>query len=238
MVFITLCRVRSRHLEGAHRPPPRLRYPEGMRVLGEWWLQTPDPEVILITEANSAAPMLAARAAWDDVFDITILPAVRPKKGWRSPVRRWRGSGRVCSRGRCSKRPATREGSGPLLMPKCLAYGEGSDGPRPCQESCQHANPNDGDCGSVWGCVEAGGAPQARSGLMKIVSRPVNGCQKGSEAKTGRGQRIGHTVSSARTKRGGSEMVRKGLFMVVFATATLWLLWPSSRRRRWLRRGG
>ena len=32
---------------------------------------------------------------------------------------------------------------------------------------------------------------------------------------------MGHTVSSARTKRGGSEMVRKGLFMVVFATATL-----------------
>jgi hypothetical protein len=81
MVFVTLCKVRSG--TSKERTARRLdyQYPEGLRVLGEWWLQSPDPEVILISEADSVAPMLAARAAWDDVFDITILPAVTAEEG-------------------------------------------------------------------------------------------------------------------------------------------------------------
>jgi len=64
MVFVTLCRVRSG--TSKERTARRLdyQYPEGMRVLGEWWLQTPDPEVILVTEASEKElPWFLSRCA-------------------------------------------------------------------------------------------------------------------------------------------------------------------------------
>lgn len=81
MIFVTLCKAKSG--TQVERTARRLdyQYPEGMRVLGEWWLQTPDPEVVLVTEADGPAAMLAARSAWDDFFDITIFPAVAAEEG-------------------------------------------------------------------------------------------------------------------------------------------------------------
>jgi hypothetical protein len=63
MIFVTMCRARSG--TSMERTARRLdyQYPQGTRVLGEWWLQTTDPEVILVTEADSVVAMLAARAA-------------------------------------------------------------------------------------------------------------------------------------------------------------------------------
>jgi len=81
MIFVTFCKVRAGTSRDRTLRRLDYQYPEGMRVLGEWWLQTPDPEVVLVTEADSVVPMLAARAAWDDVFEITILPAVSAEEG-------------------------------------------------------------------------------------------------------------------------------------------------------------
>ena len=58
-------------------------YPEGMQLLGEYWLATDDPCVMVVAEAESMAPLLAAVADWDEVFDITIVPAVTAEEGVR-----------------------------------------------------------------------------------------------------------------------------------------------------------
>jgi hypothetical protein len=58
-------------------------YPEGMKILGEYWLATDDPCVILVVEADSMAPLMAAVADWDDVFEITIVPATTAEEGMR-----------------------------------------------------------------------------------------------------------------------------------------------------------
>lgn len=58
-------------------------YPEGMKILGEYWLATDDPCVILMVEADSMAPLMWAVADWDDVFQITIVPAVTAEDGMR-----------------------------------------------------------------------------------------------------------------------------------------------------------
>jgi hypothetical protein len=58
-------------------------YPEDMTIVGEYWLATDDPCVILVVEADSMAPLMAAVADWDGVFQITIVPAVTAEDGMR-----------------------------------------------------------------------------------------------------------------------------------------------------------
>ncbi len=56
------------------------QYPEGVRVVGEYWLQG-DPTVVSIFEADSVAPIMAITTQWADVFNITVLPAVTAEEG-------------------------------------------------------------------------------------------------------------------------------------------------------------
>jgi hypothetical protein len=58
-------------------------YPEEMKIVGEYWLATDDPCVILVVEAASMVPLLTALADWDEFFDITIVPAVTAEDGMR-----------------------------------------------------------------------------------------------------------------------------------------------------------
>lgn len=57
------------------------QYPEGVRVVAEYWLQTSNPLVITIFEADSIAPIMAISTEWGDVFDITVVPAVTAEEG-------------------------------------------------------------------------------------------------------------------------------------------------------------
>jgi hypothetical protein len=56
-------------------------YPEGVKVLGEYWLETGSSRVISIMEAESMAPFGALRMDWGDAFDIDIFPAVTSEQG-------------------------------------------------------------------------------------------------------------------------------------------------------------
>jgi hypothetical protein len=57
------------------------QYPEGMEPIAEYWPQTADLGVISIFETESIAPIMATLAEWDDVFDITVVPAVTAEEG-------------------------------------------------------------------------------------------------------------------------------------------------------------
>jgi hypothetical protein len=54
-----------------------------MNVLAEYWPIGGEYSVILIAEGNNIALMMAAIMAWDDVFKVTINPAVEAKEGLR-----------------------------------------------------------------------------------------------------------------------------------------------------------
>ena len=45
------------------------------------WLQTGDPIVVSILEADSFAPIMAMTTEWGDVFDITVTPAITAEDG-------------------------------------------------------------------------------------------------------------------------------------------------------------
>ena len=85
MLFTALLKVRGGSIIN-DRAPRRLQYsyPEGAKPVSEYWLQTTDPSdphVVATFEADSAAPIMALMAAWDDHFDITVVPSITAEEG-------------------------------------------------------------------------------------------------------------------------------------------------------------
>ncbi len=48
---------------------------EGLELIGEYWLQTPDPKIVVIFTAESDAPILEMSAEWEEDFDVVVVPA-------------------------------------------------------------------------------------------------------------------------------------------------------------------
>ena len=63
--------------------PRRLQWspPEGVRPVAEYWLMTPKPTTIAIFEADDVGPIMAIAADWDDLYAITVVPAVTAEQG-------------------------------------------------------------------------------------------------------------------------------------------------------------
>jgi len=81
MLFVALGKVRAATVQERTARRVQWQYPEGAHVVAEYWLQTQDPNVITVFEADSIAPIMAATSPWDDVFDFTIVPAVSAEEG-------------------------------------------------------------------------------------------------------------------------------------------------------------
>ncbi len=56
-------------------------YPPGAKLVAEYWLQIPDPNVISIVEADDIGPIMAGTSQWDDVFTWRVVPAVTAEQG-------------------------------------------------------------------------------------------------------------------------------------------------------------
>jgi hypothetical protein len=82
MLFVMLLKNRgsTTFQEGVAR---RLQweYPEGVKVLGEYWLETDHVRVISIMEAQSIEAFGQIRMDWGDVFEIEVFPAVTAEQG-------------------------------------------------------------------------------------------------------------------------------------------------------------
>ena len=48
---------------------------EGLELVGEYWLQTPHPKVVVIFTAETDAPILELSAEWEQDFDVSVVPA-------------------------------------------------------------------------------------------------------------------------------------------------------------------
>ena len=82
MLFVALLSARTgaTFQEGGAR---RLQwqYPDGINVVGEYWLETGSPRVVAIMEAESMAPFGQIRMDWADLFEIEVFPAVTGEEG-------------------------------------------------------------------------------------------------------------------------------------------------------------
>ena len=81
MLFVSLCKARAGTPKENIARRAQWQYPEGTQPVAEYWLQTTDPTVIVISEADSIAPMMSAVADWDDVFEFTVVPAIAAEEG-------------------------------------------------------------------------------------------------------------------------------------------------------------
>ena len=81
MLFVTIGKVRAGTTKERVARRMQWSYPEGMRLIAEYWLQNYDAELVVVAEADSIAPILAATSAWDDVFSFTVTPAITAEQG-------------------------------------------------------------------------------------------------------------------------------------------------------------
>jgi hypothetical protein len=81
MLFVALLKATGGTPEERIARRAQWQPPEGGQAIAEYWLQTTNPQVVAIFEADSVAPILAVTAAWGDVFDITVAPAVTAEEG-------------------------------------------------------------------------------------------------------------------------------------------------------------
>ena len=81
MLFVALGKTKAGTFEERVTRRAQWQYPDGMRLVAEYWLQTGHPSVIAIAEAESVAPIMAAIAAWEDVFEFTVVPAITAEEG-------------------------------------------------------------------------------------------------------------------------------------------------------------
>jgi hypothetical protein len=56
-------------------------YPEGVKLIAEYWLQGSDLATISILETDDHAAILAVTTTWADAFDIKISPAMTAEDG-------------------------------------------------------------------------------------------------------------------------------------------------------------
>ncbi len=81
MLFVALGKVKAGTRQSRTARRLEWQYPDGARLVAEYWLQTDDPQVIAVFETDSPAPIFAALAAWDDVYEMTVIPAVTAEEG-------------------------------------------------------------------------------------------------------------------------------------------------------------
>jgi Domain of unknown function (DUF3303) len=81
MIFVTIGKVRAGTTKERVGRRMQWSYPEGMRLIGEYWLQCSDEQLVVIAEADSIVPIMAATSAWDDVFSFTVVPACTAEQG-------------------------------------------------------------------------------------------------------------------------------------------------------------
>jgi hypothetical protein len=61
----------------------RWSYPEGTKMVGEYWLGTHSPAVVSVFEVSDFAPIMEMQMTWGDLFDIVVVPTTTPEEGMR-----------------------------------------------------------------------------------------------------------------------------------------------------------
>ena len=81
MLFVSLGKARTGNQKDRIARRIQWTYPPGVKLVAEYWLQCDDPSVVVVTETDDVASILAATSAWDDFFSWTVVPAVTFEQG-------------------------------------------------------------------------------------------------------------------------------------------------------------
>jgi len=81
MLFVSLMRLREGKMQSGMAQRMQWEYPEGVKLVGEYWLSTNDPSVINILEVDDPGAIMLMKSAWDDIFDIKVFSAMTAEEG-------------------------------------------------------------------------------------------------------------------------------------------------------------
>jgi hypothetical protein len=56
-------------------------YPQGIRLIAEYWPMSSSVQVVTIFAADDFAPVMEVMLQWTDVFDIDVSPAISADEG-------------------------------------------------------------------------------------------------------------------------------------------------------------
>jgi hypothetical protein len=87
MEFVALLRFRP-SVPAAERDAALMRragwqFPDGLKVIAEYWPLSGEYQVVTVFSAETVAPIMEVEFEWDDVFDMTVTPAVSAEEGLR-----------------------------------------------------------------------------------------------------------------------------------------------------------
>jgi hypothetical protein len=82
MLFVALGKAKSGTVQERATRKMKWQPLEGAaELVGEYWLQTMDPAVVVVCKADHIAQIWARLAGWDDVLDFKVFPAVGVEEG-------------------------------------------------------------------------------------------------------------------------------------------------------------
>ena len=87
MEFVALLKFRP-SVPAAERDAALMRrtgwqYPEGVKVIAEYWPMSGEYQVVSIFSAETIAPLMELEFEWNDVFDLSVSPALSAEEGLR-----------------------------------------------------------------------------------------------------------------------------------------------------------
>jgi hypothetical protein len=87
MEFIALLKFRP-SVSAADRDAALMRraawqYPDGVKVIAEYWPVWGEYQVVTAFAAEAFAPIMEVEFEWNDVFDVTVVPAISAEEGLR-----------------------------------------------------------------------------------------------------------------------------------------------------------
>jgi hypothetical protein len=59
------------------------QYPDGVRMVAEYWPMSDEYQVVSVFAAETIVPIMDVVFEWNDVFDISVFPAISADEGLR-----------------------------------------------------------------------------------------------------------------------------------------------------------
>ena len=87
MEFVALLKFRP-SVPAAERDAALMRraawqYPDGLKVISEYWPMSGEYQVVSVFSAETIEPLMELDFEWNDVFDISVSPALSAEEGLR-----------------------------------------------------------------------------------------------------------------------------------------------------------
>lgn len=81
MLFVAVLKTRGAPADESTRRRLDWKYPENVKVLGEYWTTNDDMTVVTVIETDDADAVSSIARDWRDMFEVQVAPAMTSEHG-------------------------------------------------------------------------------------------------------------------------------------------------------------